>query len=111
MTEPPVSEAQFAQRVETLLGGRDATIVEAAKLTDFPWTSLCFERHDTLQLRFKDDAHERVLSLPYTQFFVDEAHVPQSLEDACVTPDQRILIRKKYPDYTGPIEFLKPAER
>ncbi|MCW0400478.1 hypothetical protein NB688_003211 [Xanthomonas sacchari] len=110
MTDPHISQAQFAQRVEALLGGRDNVVVTASQLTDFPWASLCFARDDSLRLTFKQDAGEQTLSLPYEQFFVDEAHVPQSLEDICVKPGERILIRKKYPGYAGPVEFLKPAE-
>jgi hypothetical protein len=83
-------------------------VVQASALTDFGWQSLCFERDDTLLLRFKGtDAGDQVLSLPYEEFFVDEGHVAGSLEDECVAPGDRILVRKKYPGYEGPIEFQK----
>lgn len=110
MTESTLSKAQFVQRVDSLLAGRDSVVVEAGKLTDFPWGSLCFERHDALQLKFKHDAGEKLLSLPYEEFFVDEGYVPNSLEDACVSPGERILIKKKYPGYDGSIEFQKAAQ-
>ncbi|UUF01133.1 hypothetical protein [Xanthomonas hortorum] len=50
-----------------------------------------------------------MLPLPYEEFFVDEAHVANSLEDSCVTPSDHILIKKKYSGYQGPIEFQKAA--
>lgn len=110
MTESTLSKAQFVQRVESLLAGRDCVVVEAGKLTDFPWGSLCFERHDALQLKFRHESSEEVLSLPYEEFFVDEGYVPNSLEDACISPGERILIKKKYPGHDGPIEFQKAAQ-
>ncbi|PPT92740.1 hypothetical protein XthCFBP4691_02725 [Xanthomonas theicola] len=91
----------------TLLGGRDAVEVPASALTTFPWQRLCSERDDALLLKFTVDGDERVLSLPYEEFFVDEGHVDNSLEDACVGSGDRILVRKKYPGYSGPVEFQK----
>lgn len=108
MAHAPLTQEAFARRIDSLLAGQDATEVEAAALTDFSWDTLCFERADTLLLRFKGDT-EQVLSLPYEAFFVDEGHVKHSLEDACVAPGDRIVVRKKYPGYQGPIEFRKPA--
>lgn len=110
MADPSLSKEQFAQHVATLLGGRDAVEVPASALTAFPWQRLCFERDDALLLKFTVDGDERVLSLPYEEFFVDEGHVQDSLEDACLGPGDRILVRKKYPGYTGPVEFQKSRQ-
>lgn len=110
MSDASVSKDAFARRIDALLAGRDSAVVEASALTDFGWKSLCFERDDTLLLRFKGSDGEQVLSLPYEEFFVDEGHVAGSLEDECVAPGDRILVRKKYPGYRGPIEFQKASQ-
>jgi hypothetical protein len=107
MADAPLSREQFASRIATLLEGRDAVEMPASALTAFPWQRLCFERGDALLLTFSADGKTRVLALPYTQFFVDEGHVPGSLEDACVAPGDRILVKKKYPGHAGPVEFQK----
>lgn len=107
MTSPTLSKEQFAQQVDQLLDGKDTITVEARNITPFPWQSLCFERHDTLLLTFKDAAAVTTLSLPYEEFFVDKGHAPNSLEDICVTPTDHIVVKKKYPGYAGPIEFQK----
>ncbi|MBB3801312.1 hypothetical protein FHR47_001546 [Xanthomonas arboricola] len=86
-------------------------MVEAGKLTDFSWKTLCFERDDSLLLKFDRDGETSLLLLPYDEFFVDEAHVANSLEDSCVTPADQILIKKKYPGDQGPVEFQKAAHR
>ncbi|MEQ7909051.1 hypothetical protein ABQY63_22055 [Xanthomonas hortorum pv. pelargonii] len=91
------------------LAGKDSVVVEAGKLSDFPWKTLCFERDDSLLLKFDRGGETSVLPLPYEEFFVDEAHVANSLEDSCVTPSDHILIKKKYSGYQGPIEFQKAA--
>ncbi|UXA51829.1 hypothetical protein M0D46_05140 [Xanthomonas prunicola] len=94
----------------TLLAGKDSAVIEAGKLTDFPWKTLCFERDESLLLKFDRDGETSMPPLPYEEFSVDEAHVSNSLEDSCVTPSDRILIKKKSPDYQGPIEFQKAAQ-
>ncbi|KER79754.1 hypothetical protein [Xanthomonas arboricola] len=108
-TEPPISEERFSGQVVALLAGKDAVVVEAGKLTDFAWKRLCFERDDRLLLKFDREGETFVLPLPYEEYFVDEAHVPGSLQDSCVTPSDRILIKKKYPGAHGPVEFQKTA--
>lgn len=107
MANAPLSKDDFSRQVTSLLAGKDAVVVPASALTEFAWDALCFERDDTLQLRFKNGGSEQVLSLPYEEFFVDEGHVENSLEDTCVAPGDRIRVRKKYPGYRGPIEFQK----
>ncbi|WP_369980262.1 hypothetical protein [Xanthomonas bundabergensis] len=110
MADSPLSKEQFAHQVDALLGGRDAVEVPASALTAFAWQRLCFERDDALLLKFTVDGHERVLALPYEEFFVDEGHVRGSLEDACLAPGDRILVKKKYPGYAGPVEFQKSGQ-
>lgn len=100
---------QFSEHVVALLAGKDSAVVEAGKLTTFAWKRLCFEREDSLLLKFDRDGETSVLPLPYEEFFVDEAHVSNSLEDSCVTPSDRILIKKKSPGYQGPVEFQRVA--
>lgn len=109
MTEPPISKKQFSEHAGALLAGKDSAVVEAGKLTTFAWKTLCFERDDSLLLKFDRDGETSVLPLPYEEFFVDEAHVSSSLEDSCVTPSDRILIKKKSPGYQGPVEFQRVA--
>ncbi|OAX86247.1 hypothetical protein A7D16_20185 [Xanthomonas nasturtii] len=110
MTEPPISKEQFSEHVVTLLAGKDSAVVEAGKLTDFSWKTLCFERDDSLLLKFDRGRETSVLPLPYDEFFVDEAHVANSLEDSCVRPSDHVLIKKKYPGYQGPVEFQKAVQ-
>ncbi|MBB4598908.1 MULTISPECIES: hypothetical protein [Xanthomonas] len=110
MTEPPISKKQFSEHVVALLAGKDSAVVEAGKLTTFAWKRLCFEREDSLLLKFDRNGETSVLPLPYEEFFVDEAHVSNSLEGSCVTPSDRILIKKKSPGYQGPIAFQKAAQ-
>lgn len=107
---PSVSPDTFARKVDALLAGRDAAVVQASALADFAFDTLCFERHDTLRLKFTSGTSEQVLSLPYERSFVDGGYVANSLEDACAVPADRILVRKEYPGYDGPIEFQKPAQ-
>ena len=107
MTDSSLSKEIFSNRVQQLLDGKDAVTIEAGNLTDFSWKSLCFERERTLLLKFDADAGKTTLSLPYEEFFVDEGHVPGSLEDTCVAPTDHIYLKKKYPGYTGPVEFQK----
>jgi len=107
MTDPTLTKEQFATQVDSLLSGKDVVVVEASKLTSFPWTRLCFERDERLLLRFEGDGARQVLELPYEEFFVDEGHVANSLEEVCLAPGDLILIKKKYPGYQGPIEFQK----
>nr|WP_076038276.1 hypothetical protein [Xanthomonas campestris] len=109
VTEAPISQKQFSDHVATLLAGKDSAVVEAGKLTDFQWATLCFERDDSLVLKFDQGGKKSVLRLPYEAFFVDEGHVEHSLEGGCVTPSDHILIKKKYSGDHGPIEFQKAA--
>ncbi len=110
MTEPPISKKQFSEHVVALLASKDSAVVEAGKLTDFPWKTLCFERDDNLLLKFDRGGETFVLRLPYEEFFVDEAYAGNSLEDSCVAPSDHILIKKKYPGYQGPIGFQRVAQ-
>lgn len=110
MAESPISKQEFSAHVDALLAGKDSAVVEAGKLTDFPWKTLCFERDDNLLLKFDRVGETFVLPLPYEEFFVDEAHAGNSLEDSCVAPSDHILIKKKYPGYQGPIEFQRAAQ-
>ena len=110
MSTETLSQDALASRIETLLAGKDSVVVEAGALTDFGWDSLCFERDSMLLLRFRSAGMEQVVSLPYEKFFVDEGYVPGSLEDTCVKPADRIVVKKKYPGYEGPYEFLKAEQ-
>ncbi|PPU06513.1 hypothetical protein [Xanthomonas arboricola] len=109
--EPPISEERFSEQVVALLAGKDSAVVEAGGLTDFAWKRLCFERDDRLLLKFDRGKETSVLPLPYEEFFVDEAHVAGSLQDSCVRPSDRILIKKKYPGAHGPVKFQKATHR
>ncbi|HZF98959.1 MAG TPA: hypothetical protein VEY92_12095 [Pseudoxanthomonas sp.] len=107
MTQSTFTKQQLSERIESLLSRQDSIIVEAAKLTDLTFETVCFERDDSLLLKFKASGAEDVLALPYEEFFVDEGHVAGSLENACLSPGDRLLIKRKYPGYAGPIEFQK----
>ena len=89
-----MAQKQFPDHVAMLLAGKDSAVVEAGKLNEFQWTTLCFERDDSLVLRFDQGGKRSVLQLPYEAFFVDEGYVEHSLEDSCVTPSDHILIKK-----------------
>lgn len=110
MTKSTVTKQQLSQRVESLLSSQDSVVVEAAKLTDFAFESVCFQRDDSLLLKFAKPGSEDVLALPYEEFFVDEGHVAGSLEDTCLSPHDLLLIKRKYPGYAGPIEFQKAPQ-
>ncbi len=112
MTPSNMSRQQLSERVESLLSGQDSVVVQATKLVDFPFESVCFERDDSLLLKFRTSASasEDVLALPYEEFFVDEGHVAGSLEDACLAPVDPLLIKRKYPGYEGPFEFQKAPQ-
>ncbi|WP_127167545.1 hypothetical protein [Xanthomonas euvesicatoria] len=110
MTKPPISKKQFSQNVAALLAGKESAVVEAGKLADFAWSRLCFEREDSLLLTFDQGVETSVLPLPYEEFFVDEAHVANSLENSCITPADRILVKRKYPGDHGRIEFQKATQ-
>lgn len=105
MKTPLLTKEALSQRVQDLLDGQDAVTVQAGRLTDFSWQALCFHRDDVLNLEFQVDGKSHRVSLPYEEFFVDEGHVPNSLEDACLDPSQLIVLRRKYPGYPGPVEF------
>lgn len=110
MTHEQVSPEEFARTVSELIGDANQVVVPASALTRSAWDTLCFERHERLHLRFIGNKHEDTLELPYESYFVDEAHVAGSLEDACVRPGERIVLRRKYPGFKGPVEFLKADE-
>ncbi|WP_416203456.1 hypothetical protein [Xanthomonas euvesicatoria] len=110
MTKPPISKKQFSQNVAALLAGKESAVVEAGKLTDFAWSRLCFEREDSLLLTFDQGGETSVLPLLYEEFFVEEAHVANSLENSCITPADRILVKRKYSGDHGRIEFQKATQ-
>jgi hypothetical protein len=110
MTKSTFTKQQLSERVEALLSKQDSVVVEAAKLTDFAFESVCFERDDSLLLKFKKAGSEDVLALPYEEFFVDEGYVAGSLEDTCLSSHDRLLIKRKYPGDAGPIEFQKAPQ-
>ena len=105
MQSPVLTTESFSTRVDELLGAQDSVTVEAGRLTDFAWQKLCFRRDDQLSLEFEIDGAIRRVALPYEAFFVDEGHVANSLENTCIRPSELIVIRRKYPGYSGPVEF------
>ena len=105
MKTPLLTEESLSQRINDLLSEQDSVTVQAGRLTDFSWQKLCFRRDDVLSLEFQVDGTFHRVPLPYEAFFVDEGHVANSLEDACVTPSDLIVVRRKYPGYAGPVEF------
>ena len=105
MKTPLLTKEVLSQRVQGLLGGQDAVTVQAGRLTDFPWQTLCFRRDEVLRLEFQIDGASHRVALPYEAFFVDEGYVANSLENACVTPAELIVVRRKYQGYDGPVEF------
>ena len=105
MQSPVLTTESLSTRVDELLDGQDSVTVQAGRLTDFPWQKLCFGRDDQLSLEFYIDGASRRVALPYEAFFVDEGHMPNSLENACIRPSELIVVRRKYPDYSGPVEF------
>lgn len=105
-SEPPlVSQAVFSRQVEALLGGQTVVTVPAGRLTGFAWQQLCFQRDDRLQLTFDVDGTPHRLRLSYEDFFVDEDHVADSLAGVCIPPDQRIVVRRKYPGASALVSF------
>lgn len=105
MKNPLLTTESLSTRVDELLGGQDSVTVQAGRLTDFPWQKLCFHRGDELNLEFDIDGASRRVAVPYEAFFVDEGHVPNSLENACIRPSELIVVRRKYPGSSGPVEF------
>lgn len=105
MKTPLLTEETLSQRVNGLLSGQDAVSVQAGRLTDFSWQELCFRRDDVLRLEFQIGDTLHPVPLSYEAFFVDEGHVADSLEDACVTPSDLVVVRRKYPGYAAPVAF------
>ena len=102
----------LSQRVAATLSSADSAVVPAASLTDFPWEQLCFQREDSLLLKIRHQGGEVSVSLDYSDFFVDEAHVAGSLDGACLGFGDSLVVRRKYPNDVGPVEFQKiTAER
>lgn len=91
----------LSRRVQELLGEHGAVAVQAGRLTDFSWQTLCFRRDDVLHLVFLVDGTRHRVALPYEEFFVDEGYVANSLEDICVTPTQTLVVRRKDPGHQG----------
>lgn len=105
MKIPLMTTESFSTRVDELLGDQHSVTLQAGRLTDFAWQKLCFRRDDQLNLEFEIDGAMRRVALPYEAFFVDEGHVANSLENTCIRPSELIVIRRKYPGYSGPVEF------
>lgn len=96
----------FNSRVSGLLGDSDSVKIVASELTDFSWYSLCFQRGDLLELTFLSDGTEVEFKFSYEDYFVDEAYVKDSLDGKCISGQDHILIKRKYPGYSKTIEFL-----
>ena len=105
MKTPLLTEETLSQRVNGLLSGQDSVTVQAGRLTNFSWQKLCFRRDDVLRLEFQIGETLHPVPLPYEAFFVDEGHMADSLEDACVTPSDLIVVRRQYPGYAAPVAF------
>lgn len=105
MQSPVLTTESLSTRVDELLGGQHSVTLQAGRLTDFSWQKLCFRRDDQLSLEFEIDGTSRRVALPYEAFFIDEGHVPNSLENTCIRPSELIVVRRKYPGYSGPVEF------
>jgi len=102
----------LSQRVAATLSSADSAVVPAASLTDFPWEQLCFQRGDNLLLKIRHQGGEVTVPLNYSDFFVDEAYVAGSLDGACLGFGDSLVVRRKYPNDVGPVEFQKiTAER
>ncbi len=96
----------FKSQISRLLGDSNSVEVVASDMTDFSWDKLCFERNDSLTLTFSSANSEVVFELDYEDYFVDEAYVEGSLDRKCISSQDRIFIKKKYPGYSETIEFL-----
>lgn len=105
MQSTVLTTESLSTRVDELLGGQHSVTLQAGRLTDFSWQKLCFRRDDQLSLEFGIDGISHRVALPYEAFFIDEGHLANSLEDACISPSELIVVRRKYPGYAGPVEF------
>ena len=102
---PQVSKQMLSLRSQELLGAQQAVAVQAEQLTDVTWQKLCFQRGQRLHLDFHNAGRRQRVSLPYEEFFVDEAHVQNALDGVCVMPQERIILRRMYPGRSGPLVF------
>ncbi|QWP79328.1 hypothetical protein J5226_08105 [Lysobacter sp. K5869] len=83
-------------------------MVEAARLTDFDWRQLCFERAQQLELKFADAG--RSMRFDPETYFVAEPYVEGSPDGRCIGRDGRLLLKRKYPGVKDTVEFqLAPA--
>lgn len=96
----------FKKRLSVLLAEKDSVEIFASELTDFSWDKLCFDREKLLTLTFFYAKSKTIFELDYQEYFVDEPHVKGSLDRQCITGEQKIIVKKKYPEYSETIEFL-----
>ena len=97
----------FNNQIHQELKESEQAIILASELTKFPWEKLCFERKDSLELSFHMKDNKVIFKLNYEDYFVDEAYVEGSLDDKCVSSNDRLLIKKMYANRSKPIEFFK----
>ena len=97
----------FNNQIHQELKESEQAIILASELTRFPWEKLCFERKDSLELSFHMKDNKVIFKLNYEDYFVDEAYVEGSLDDKCVSSNDRLLIKKMYANRSKPIEFFK----
>ena len=97
----------FNNKIHQELKESEQAIILASELTRFPWDKLCFERKDSLELSFHIKDKKVIFKLNYADYFVDEAYVKGSLDDKCVSSNDRLLIKKMYANRSKPIEFFK----
>lgn len=97
----------FSNQIIELLSDEDLLIVEASRLTNFSWDRLCFERNESLKLKFNTDKSEIIFDLSFNDYFIDEPYVDGSLAGKCISFDTQILMKRKYPQYSNIVEFQK----
>ena len=96
----------FKSQISSLLGDSNSVEAVASDMTDFSWDKLCFERNESLTLTFSSANSEVFFELDYKDYFVDEAYVEGSLDRKCISSQDRLLIKKKYPGYSETIGFF-----
>ena len=96
----------FNDRMSKLLGDNDSVKIVASDLTDFLWDRLCFNREDLVKLTFYNKGSEIIYKFDYEEYFIDEAYVDGSPDGLCISNNDYLLIKRKYPGYSKTIEFF-----
>lgn len=98
-------EIYFHENISKLISNKDSVVISAGELTNFSWEKLCFERNGKVNLRFHVKRETVIFHLSFEKYFIDEGYVDASPSGKCLTRNNKLQIRTKYPDSSKIIEI------